>query len=258
MHLGRTSRPDISEAVAECSKFLANWGPKHWAASKDIVRYLKGAHDIPLVYEAIQVDESPIHVYVDAAYANDLDDRKSQTGIAVFYYDCLVFWKSKKQKLVTQSSCEAEYVALADAANETIHLRRIADFIDPNFDMDVPTTIHEDNQGTIALAYSDGKTKARSKHIDIRIHKLREYIKEGIIHLEWVDTNNQRADFFTKPLSTQKHNHMRNLNMNCDQLSPPPDYTEGRTKVAADGPTSRVSKLAPYAAPDVAPAPRSK
>jgi hypothetical protein len=258
MHLGRTSRPDISEAVAECSKFLANWGPKHWAASKDIVRYLKGAHDIPLVYEAIQVDESPIHVYVDAAYANDLDDRKSQTGIAVFYYDCLVFWKSKKQKLVTQSSCEAEYVALADAANETIHLRRIADFIDPNFDMDVPTTIHEDNQGTIALAYSDGKTKARSKHIDIRIHKLREYIKEGIIHLEWVDTNNQRADFFTKPLSTQKHNHMRNLNMNCDQLSPPPDYTEGRTKVAANGPTSRVSKLAPYAAPDVAPALRSK
>ena len=216
MHLARMTRADISEAVADCSKFLSNWGEKHWAASKDIIRYLKGSHDLPLVYEAKQIDESPLHVYVDAAYAKDLDDRKSQTGISIFYYNCLVYWKSKKQKLVSQSSCEAEYVALAEAANQTIHLRRIANFIDPNFDMDIPTTVYEDNQGTIALAHSDGKTNARTKHIDVRIHKVREYIKEGVIQLKWVDTQNQRADFFTKPLSGPKHNYLRNLNMNCD------------------------------------------
>ena len=107
-------------------------------------------------------------------------------------------------------------MALTDAAKDAIHLRRVLSFIDEKFDLDKPTKIYEDNQGTIALAYSDGKTQARTKHIDIRMHFVRDYISEGIIDVQWVPTDAQKADFFTKPLAGPKHEEMRNLNMSCD------------------------------------------
>ena len=215
MYLSQTSRPDISEAISESSKYFSNWGAAHWNEAKDILRYLRTSHELPLVYHPKRT-ESPLEIYVDAAYANDKDTRRSQTGIAIFYYDCLIGWTSRRQKSVSLSSCEAEYIALTDAAKDAIHLRRVLSFIDNEFDLDVPTKIYEDNQGTIALAYSDGKTQARTKHIDIRMHFVRDYISEGIIDVQWVPTDAQRADFFTKPLAGPKHEKMRNLNMSCD------------------------------------------
>ena len=197
-----------------------------------VLRYLRQSHDICLVYHPERT-KSPIEVYVDAAYAKDQDDRHSHTGICIFYYGCLVHWISRKQKSVTLSSCEAEYVALTDAAKETIHLRRILNFLDKDFDPNVPTKIYEDNQGTIALAYSDGKTQARTKHIDIRMHFIREYISQGIIEIDWVDTNNQKADFFTKPLSGPKHERMRHMNMNCD-AAPTFDEENDTTKAQTE------------------------
>ena len=48
------------------------------------------------------------------------------------------------------------------------------------------------------------------------MHFVRDYISEGIIDVQWVPTDAQRADFFTKPLAGPKHEKMRNLNMSCD------------------------------------------
>ena len=88
MYLSQQSRPDISEATSASGKFFANWGTIHWNAAKDIVRYLRTSHLLPLVYHPKRKN-SPLEIYVDAAYANDIDNRYSQTGIAIFYYDCL-------------------------------------------------------------------------------------------------------------------------------------------------------------------------
>ena len=86
MYLSQTSRPDVSEAISESSKYFSNWGAAHWDETKDILRYLRTSHDIPLVYHPKRT-ESPLEIYVDAAYANDKDSRRSQTGIAIFYYE---------------------------------------------------------------------------------------------------------------------------------------------------------------------------
>ena len=48
------------------------------------------------------------------------------------------------------------------------------------------------------------------------MHFIRDYISEGIIEVQWVPTDAQKADFFTKPLAGPKHEEMRNLNMSCD------------------------------------------
>ena len=62
--------------------------------------------------------------YSDSDLAGDTDDRKSTTGVIFFLGSNLVSWISQKQKVVALSSCEAEYIAACEAANEAVWLRK--------------------------------------------------------------------------------------------------------------------------------------
>ena len=50
---------------------------------------------------------------------------------------------------------------------------------------------------------------SRTKHIDIRHHFLRDHVQNGDISLEFVDTNNQLADIFIKPLNEERLNFIK-------------------------------------------------
>ena len=50
---------------------------------------------------------------------------------------------------------------------------------------------------------------SKTKHIDIRHHFLRDHVQSGDISLEFVDTNNQLADIFTKPLNEERLNFIK-------------------------------------------------
>jgi len=60
--------------------------------------------------------------YVDADWANDPIDRKSFTGYAFTYAQGAVSWECHKQASVALSSTEAEYMALSEAAKESVHI----------------------------------------------------------------------------------------------------------------------------------------
>ena len=113
----------------------------------------------------------------------------------------LISWKSCKQNVVALSSCEAEYVALTAAFKEARFLRQI--FSDINGCPTQTVNLFADNQGAIALAKNPVHHQ-RSKHIDIRYHFIRFDIEKDIVNLEYVPTNNNYADLFTKPLSRFK------------------------------------------------------
>ena len=57
----------------------------------------------------------------------------------------------------------------------------------------------EDNQGAIAMS-KNPTTHARTKHIDIKFHCVREAVRDGTIALTYCPTGNMLADMFTKPL----------------------------------------------------------
>jgi hypothetical protein len=59
-------------------------------------------------------------VYSDADWAGDPTDRRSTTGYCFLLSDSLISWRSKKQFIVTRSSTEAEYRALADTTSELL------------------------------------------------------------------------------------------------------------------------------------------
>ena len=97
----------------------------------------------------------------------------------MFSFACgAVSWLSKKQATVALSTAEAEHVALSTATQESILLRRLlADVGEPP---EGPTEIYEDNQGAISMA-KNPVGHARTKHIDIRYHFVREGVQDGAI-----------------------------------------------------------------------------
>ena len=126
-----------------------------------------------------------------------MDDRHSTSGNVFLLAKGAVSWLSKKQATVALSTAEAEYVALSAATQEAIWLRRL--LTDVGESLEDPTVINEDNQGAIAMA-KNPVGHARTKHIDIRYHFVREGVQNGAIILKYVATGEMIADILTKPL----------------------------------------------------------
>ena len=165
--------------------------------------------------------------FVDSDWAGCVDSRKSRTGIAVQYAGDLICWLSKLQATVSDSSCEAEYIAAAHASKQIQWLRMVARewLIDlhssptPFFLSHKPleaTTLHIDNTGAIEMILADGPTR-RSKHIDIKHHSINERARLGIIEPTKIHTSQQKADIFTKGLARTKFLH------NLSLIRAPPD-----------------------------------
>ena len=140
--------------------------------------------------------------FCDSDWGGSLD-RKSVSGYCFRLHKDgpLISWKSCKQRVIALSSCEAEYVALTSAFKEARFLRQI--FADINGSERQAVKLFADNQGAIALAKNPVHHQ-RSKHIDIRYHFIRFDVEEGIVILEYVPTDKNFADLFTKPLSNIK------------------------------------------------------
>ena len=64
-----------------------------------------------------------VNGYVDASFDTDPDDSKSQTGYVFLLNGGAISWSSSKQSVVVVSTCEAEYIAASEAANEGVHIR---------------------------------------------------------------------------------------------------------------------------------------
>ncbi len=87
-----------------------------------------------------------------------------------------ISWTSKKQPTVALSMSESEYIALYFATQEAVWLRQLMK--DLQMDCNTAMTIHEDNQGTIAMSRNPVLHK-RTKHIDIKYHFVREKTQDG-------------------------------------------------------------------------------
>jgi hypothetical protein len=112
--------------------------------------------------------------YSDNDWDKDLDERKSITRFVFFIGDTSFTWSSKKQSIITLSSCKAEHVAANSTVYHLIWLRNMLKCLE--FPQENPTEIYIDNQSAIALA-KNPVYHERSKHIDTRHHFIREHVK---------------------------------------------------------------------------------
>ncbi|XP_059658417.1 uncharacterized mitochondrial protein AtMg00810-like [Cornus florida] len=98
-------RPDILFAVGLVNRFMERPTITHFKAAKRILRYIKGTLDFGLFYSFS--NDFKFVGYYDTDWAGDLDDRKSTSGYCFFMGNTAFTWYSKKQPIVTLSTCEA-------------------------------------------------------------------------------------------------------------------------------------------------------
>lgn len=117
---GRT-RPDISYAVNILSQFQSNPGRMHWEALLKLLSYVISTKDFKLNLSNMQ--DLNLTAYSDAAFASNRDDRTSMSGQIIFLDRVPISWRSSKQKSVSLSSMECEFVALTETAKELVYFR---------------------------------------------------------------------------------------------------------------------------------------
>ena len=194
MYVMLGTRPDISYAVSKVSQYSTNPNQTHWTAVKRIFQYLAGTPNRGLYY-GIQGNGTG---YTDADWGSG-EDRRSIGGYAFILNGAAISWNSKTQATVALSSTEAEYMALTQAVKESLWLQGILDDLGARKHLTEMRNISIDNQGAIPLA-KNPEFHARTKHIDIQYHFVREHIEKGDIGLTYCHTSKKTADIFTKAL----------------------------------------------------------
>ena len=116
--------------------------------------------------------------------ARDKGNRKSVSGMAIYYCGTLIGWRSKAQQCTTLSLTEAEYVTCSQAATELEFVQQILESMGVN--VQLPMTVFVDNTGAIELA-QNWSTSGRTKHINVRFHYLHELVEQGTMALKFVD-----------------------------------------------------------------------
>jgi transposase InsO family protein len=192
------TRPDICFAVNQVSQHMQVPKMCHWAMVDRILRYLKGTPEQGIWMG--RNESTTLVGYCDADWAGDRQDRKSTTGYCTFLGGNLVTWKSKKQKVVSCSSAEAEYRAMRKLTDELIWLKQLLK--DLGVETQEPITMHCDNQAAIHIA-SNSVFHERTKHIEVDCHKVREKVEQGVILPCYTRSSDQLADIFTKAASTK-------------------------------------------------------
>ncbi|KAH9770122.1 Integrase catalytic domain-containing protein [Citrus sinensis] len=158
------TRPNISHALSLISRYMASPGKEHWKAAKWVLR------------------------------------RRSQTGYMFMLNGCLISWKASLQHVVALSTTEAEYTAASAAVKEALWLKGLISELGISQKV---VDIHCDSSSAIYLSRNLAHHK-KTKHIDIKLHFIRNVISKGVVKMVKIHTSNNLADMLTKVVPTAK------------------------------------------------------
>ena len=201
IYLTTCTRPDIAYAVSKVAEKMQTPTTKDWIAVKRIFRYLQGTRTLGIHFNNSQSKtELTLEAYTDADWAAD-PSRKSRSANVLFLAEGPITWYSKKQSCIALSTVEAEYVSGSKAVQEIIWVKKLLHML--KFPLS-KTTLYLDNQGAIATT-KNPTNHARTKHIDIRLHFMRDKYQKKEFELTYCPTTDMIADVLTKALSKPLH-----------------------------------------------------
>jgi hypothetical protein len=204
MYLMVCTRPDIALAVSMLARYMSAPARQHWEAAKGVLRYVQGTQTMGIVYGS---GSNEISGFADSDYGGDTDSRRSTTGHVFLLNGAAISWSSRLQPTVAVSTAEAEYMAAASAAKEALWLLKLqSDLGSAQYSI----VIRGDNQAALTLI-SNKVVSMKSKHIDIQFHFVRELAARGDVTFQYITTEEQVADVFTKALPEVKFLKFRKM-----------------------------------------------
>ncbi|CAI7823372.1 unnamed protein product [Closterium sp. NIES-54] len=197
-------RPDLAYPVSVLSRYVApgRFTDLHWKAAKRVLRYLQGTKSHVLTLGGLS--PSRLEGYTDSSWADDQTDRRSSQGYCFTLGSGIVSWRSTRSSAVSLSSCEAELYAGTMAAQEARWLTFLLQEL--GFPQSAPT-LWCDNQSTIHIS-QDPVYHTRTKHIELRHFFIRDLVQQEQLTVEYVASDCNLADLFTKPLGKVPHHRL--------------------------------------------------
>ena len=175
----------------------------HLIAAKRILRYVNRT-----LHRGVFFQPGPLSLsaFSDSDWVGDPYDRHSITGYIVYLGYNPITWSAKKQDTISRSSTESEYRALATTAAELYWLRQV--LRDLGVFLPVPPKLWCDNVSALAIA-SNPVFHARTKHIEVDYHFVREKVLRKDLQVKYIATGDQLADVFTKSLPSSRFAFLR-------------------------------------------------
>ncbi|CAI7815554.1 unnamed protein product [Closterium sp. NIES-54] len=210
-------QPNLAYPVSVISRYVApgRFTKLHWSASKWVMRYPNGTMSLVLTLGG----PSPprLEGYTDSSWADDLSDRCSFQGYGFTLGSGVVSWCSTRSSAVSLSSCEAELNAGTMVAQVARWLTTF--FQELGYPQPTPT-LWCDNKSTIHLS-QDPLYPTRTKHIELRHFFIRDLVQHEQLNVDYVASDCNLADLFSKPLGKFHHHRLLGTMGLCAPRSPP-------------------------------------
>ena len=204
-------RIDLAWHVNYMARFATNPTEEQLSLLKHMIRYYSGTATLGIKYQGDRPKpnmNNPDHLiglkaYSDSAHG-DNNERKSSSGYVIMMAGGVVSYKAYRQRLVTLSSTESEYIAMTYAAKEMSWLVRLLTQIGYAGTDLKPFKLYTDNQPALNMIRKDGYHE-RTKHIDAYFKYTKQQYKDGTIKLDHLSGVSMPADGLTKPLDRYEH-----------------------------------------------------
>ena len=206
MYATTSTRPDIAYAVHQLCKCLHKPTPALMRETDHVLSYLARTADIGLTYSRAH---ARLAGFADASW----ETAASTSGWVVLWQSAALSWGSRKQKSIALSTCEAEIIALSEATKDVVYLRKLVKGL--YAPESGPTPLSTDSQSGRDVSYNP-EHHDRMKHVARRHFFVRDMVESFEIEVPFVPTDQNPADFFTKPMKNAKQfREFRRIVMNA-------------------------------------------
>ena len=209
LHMMRWSRPEIQNSVRELSRHCNQASKAHVKAMLRVMTYCvatpeRGWYMKPMrSWDGNKNFEFIVSGCSDSNYAKCPDTRRSVSGYTAKLEGVPVSAKSSTQKIVALSVTEAELFAAVQCAQDMLYVMRLLESMD--LKVKKPMILHVDNKGAVDLA-NNWSVGGRTRHVEVKQHFLRDLKEQGLIRVEWLPTDENESDLFTKNLGGPEFN----------------------------------------------------
>ena len=192
----KRARPDIHPTIAVLTTRASKPRESDWKKLQHMMRFINGTLHGKLILKADNLHA--LKWFVDVSFAVH-PDFKSHTGGGLTLGTGFGITSSKKQKLNTRSSTEAELVGADDMVNAILWTKLFMEAQGYNIQDNI---LYQDNKSTILLLENGKRSSSkRTRAINIRYFFLTDQIEKGNVRVEYCPTKEMWADYMAKPLS---------------------------------------------------------
>ena len=207
--LGRLARPDIIKPINDLATKVQSWSR---GDDKKVLRLIQYIASTPHYRLVGTIQDKPedleLRLFVDADFAGDRSTARSTSGGFLALTGPSSFfplaWISKRQTSTSRSTTESEVVSLAHSLyQEGLPALQLWELL---LARSVTLRVHEDNQATILVVkkgYSPKLCHITRTH-KVNLSCLSEVFRDDSAEIEYIHTDDQAADIFTKALPPHK------------------------------------------------------